>query len=75
MLAGGAGLALRRSTSAPATETELTQALVDAELGAARSAAPVMLAGVDPSAGWDARRAPGPVMVATQARPGFLAKA
>merc|ERR1719247_34819 len=41
LLAGGAGLALRRSTSAPATETELTQTLVDAELGTARSAAPV----------------------------------
>merc|ERR1719247_1654175 len=35
LLAGGAGLALRRSASAPATETELTQAFVDAELGTA----------------------------------------
>jgi hypothetical protein len=47
LLAGGAGLAMRRSGSAPSTtQTELTQALhVDAELGTApRTTAPVMMA-------------------------------
>merc|ERR1719160_1459885 len=47
LLAGGAGLAMRRSGSAPSTtQTELTQALhVDPELGTApRTTAPVMMA-------------------------------
>merc|ERR1719456_10289 len=46
LLAGGAGMALRRSGSAPSTptQTELTQALhVDPEL-AQRTVAPVMMA-------------------------------
>merc|ERR1719389_1276117 len=47
LLAGGAGLAMRRSDSTPSTtQTELTQALhVDPELGTApRTTAPVMMA-------------------------------
>jgi len=46
LIAGSAGVALRRSASAPTTETELTQALnVDPELGTApRTVAPVMMA-------------------------------
>ena len=47
MLAGGAGLAMRRSGSTPSTtQTELTQALhVDPELGTApRTTAPIMMA-------------------------------
>ena len=47
LLAGGAGLALRQSASAPSmqtTQTELTEAFVDPEQGTAqRTAAPVMM--------------------------------